>query len=88
MHRKFLSVLSSAFMVTAVCGNFDFTEIYAAESYPVQEFILGIADTDRNMNVSGTLLKSDVFNGTDSEKVSRLGLKVRAFEVSSLLTIL
>lgn len=82
MHRKFLSVLSSAIILTAVCGDFDFKETYAAESYPVQEFMLSIADTDRNVNVSGTLLKSDIFNGTDSEKWSLTYVSDGVYEIA------
>lgn len=72
MYKKFLSVISVATLATSFCciNTDSAVESYAAESYPVQEFLIGIADTDRNVNVSGASIKSDVFNGTDSEKWS------------------
>lgn len=71
MYKKFLSVVSVAVLATSFCCmDTGSVESYAAESYPVQEFLIGIADTDRNVNVSGASIKSDVFNGTDSEKWS------------------
>ncbi len=53
-------------------GIFEKTEAEAASfSYPVQQFCMGIADTNRNVNISaedaGSPVTSDKHNGTDNE---------------------
>lgn len=62
-------MVSVATLATSFCCmDLGSVETYASESYPVQEFLIVIADTDRNINVSGNSVRSDIFNGTDSEK--------------------
>lgn len=82
MYKKFLSVISVAAIATSVCAGLSFKETYAAESYPIQEFLMGIADTDRNVNISGNSLKSDIFNGTGSEKWSLNYISDGVYEIA------
>ena len=42
----------------------------AGVSYPVQYFRLGMADTDANVNASGSALAPSALNGTNAEKWS------------------
>lgn len=68
--RILSAVLSAAAVITSIPFSFAYQnmEASAAVSYPVQKFLMGISDTDRSVNASGTALKSDTANGTNSEE--------------------
>lgn len=75
--KRIISVLTSVGMVAAafsgitssVSDNLNLN-VYAAASYPVQEFRLGMSDTDHNVTASGTALAPAEIKGTDNEKWS------------------
>lgn len=68
--RILSAVLSAAAVITSIPFSFAYQnmEASAAVSYPVQKFLMGISDTDRSVNASGTALKSDTANGTNAEE--------------------
>lgn len=73
--RKMVSLLTAAALtVTGFAFDRDSnTTLHAsAASYPVQEFRMGIANTNRNVNISaaeiGAPVTSDLLNGTDAEE--------------------
>lgn len=55
--------------------------VSAEEGYPIQRFYMGIYNTNRNVNSSDTLLKSDVQNGTNSEEWSLNYVSSDVFEI-------
>lgn len=84
--KKIISLLmSAATTVTAIPFAFVSESIVAnaAESYPVQKFLMAISDTNQNVNVSGTRLKPDVQNGTNTEKWSLNFVSDNVFEIVS-----
>lgn len=73
-NKMFVSCLTALALAagTFPFGIFEKTEAEAASfSYPVQQFRMGIADTNRNVNISGaesgSPVTSDKINGTDNE---------------------
>ena len=68
--RMLSAFLSTAALITAIPFSFagQNLEASAAVSYPVQKFLMGISNTDRSVNASGTALKSDTANGTNAEE--------------------
>lgn len=84
--KKIVStVLSVTTMIAAIPLGFkaERFEAFAAESYPVQKFLMGISDTDRSVNASGTSLKSDTSNGTSSEEWSLNYVSDGVYEIVS-----
>ncbi len=68
--KRLISAITSAvIMITAIpiIGN---SAAYAAESYPVQEFRLGMSDTNNNVCANGSSLMPSVMTGEDDEKWS------------------
>lgn len=53
----------------------------AGVSYPVQYFRLGMADTDANVNASGSALAPSALNGTNAEKWSVNWVSSGVFEI-------
>ncbi len=57
----------------------------SAASYPVQEFRMGIANTNRNVNISaaeaGAPVTSDLFNGTDAEEWTLNYIEAGVYEI-------
>lgn len=84
--KKIVStVLSVTTMIAALPLGFkaERFEVFAAESYPVQKFLMGISNTDRSVNASGTTLKSDISNGTSSEEWSLNYISDGVYEIVS-----
>lgn len=84
--KKIVStVLSVTTMIAAIPLGFkaERFEVFAAESYPVQKFLMGISNTDRSVNASGTTLKSDISNGTSSEEWSLNYVSDGVYEIVS-----
>lgn len=95
--KQVIGLLSSAviavtgFSVNATQSNISFTVNAVDFNYPVQEFRMGIGDTNRNVNVSGTTLSSQTDNGTKNEKwylnyVSSGVYEIVSSESSNILT--
>ncbi len=76
MNKSFNSLLTAAILgISSVAGAFTVfdrqpLEVEAAVSYPVQEFRLGMADTDNNVTSSGVNLVPSVMMGENNEKWS------------------
>ncbi len=78
VRKKLLSsVTAFGLGITAVTGALpirqvseQFTADAADVSYPVQEFRLGMADTDNNVSASGSSLVPSELTGTSNEKWS------------------
>ncbi len=81
MNKKIKALLTAAMMCVSAAGSVSvpmagetetFTADAASFSYPVQEFRMGIGDTNRNVNTSeaeaGAPVTSDKQNGEGSEK--------------------
>ncbi|MBR1591739.1 MAG: RICIN domain-containing protein [Ruminococcus sp.] len=86
MKKKLISVLAAAGMcISAFTAAFpvDFNEItaYAAADYPVQEFRLGMADTDNNVASSGAALVPSETKGTNNEKWSLNYISSGVYEI-------
>ncbi len=58
----------------------------AAASYPVQEFRIGISNTDRNIISDGSALSSDTFKGTDNEKWNLNLINTGVYEIVNSAT--
>lgn len=71
--KKLISAFTSVAVAAAaipVIGNLSYTDVNAATSYPVQEFRLGMSDTNNNVTVSDTSLVPSVVTGKNNEKWS------------------
>ncbi len=86
--RKSISLLTAAVLtVTAIAfeSETDTTLHAAAASYPVQEFRMGIANTNRNVNISaaeaGAPVTSDLLNGTDAEEWTLNYIQADVYEI-------
>jgi len=91
--KKSVSLLTAAVLaVSAVAidtGNTDGLHA-AAASYPMQEFRMAIANTDRNINISaaetGAPVTSDLLNGTDSEEWRLNYIQAGVYEIVNVQT--
>lgn len=76
MKKNFSSLITAAVLgISSVAGTFtafdgQTFEAEAALSYPVQEFRLGMSDTDNNVTSGGVNLVPSVTTGADNEKWS------------------
>lgn len=80
MKKKICSLITSAAMCTAFAASTLFTGVNeqsvsltadaASAAYPVQEFRLGMSDTDNNVTANNGSLAPSVEKGTDNEKWS------------------
>lgn len=79
------TILSAVTLITAIpfCSDNSLINVSAAETYPVQKFLMGISDTDRSVNASGSILKSDTSNGTKAEKWSLNYVSDGVYEIVS-----
>ncbi|MDE5765379.1 MAG: RICIN domain-containing protein [Ruminococcus sp.] len=73
--KRIVSALTSVGMFAVVFSGItpaasEKLNVYAASSYPVQEFRLAMADTDHNVTASGVQLAPAELEGTNSEKWS------------------
>ena len=68
--KRVTSLLTAAVMGFGALafGSYSDMTAQAASSYPVQEFRLGISNTDRNASANGTAVTSANLEGKDSEK--------------------
>lgn len=85
-NRKLLAGLLSAVMTcTAAACLPELPQIRAdaAVSYPVQYFRMGMADTDANVNASGTSVAPGAQNGTNAEKWSLNYVSAGVYEIVS-----
>lgn len=73
----------SAVVFSADTQFVDTIDANAAEAYPVQEFLMGISDTNQNVNASGTILETDAQNGSNTEKWSLNFVSDGVFEIVS-----
>lgn len=85
--KKGVSLLLAS--ITMTTGLFDVmptmtkVEVYAAASYPVQRFQMGISDTNRNVNAEDSTVKSAVQNGTAAENWTLNYVSDGVFEIVS-----
>ena len=96
MKKRIASFFTAAAMclsVTSGIKDFDFTaetETQAAASYPVQEFRMGISNTNRNINISGTksgsALNSWTTNGVDNENWTLNYISAGVYEIVNVAT--
>ncbi len=73
MNNKFKAMFTAAVMCvsalgSAVSGDVGNRAEAASFSYPVQEFRMGISDTNRNISADGSSLNSSLLSGRDNEK--------------------
>lgn len=78
----FLSITTLIAAIPFGLSNYSM-DLTAAESYPIQKFLMGISDTDRSVNASGSTLKSDVQNGSTAEKWSLNYISDGVYEIVS-----
>lgn len=89
IHKRILSALTSAGICASAFSGIlpenlsGEISVYAAESYPVQEFRLAMADTDNHITASGTALMPSEMQGTDAEKWSLNYVSDGVFEIVS-----
>ena len=80
----------SASVITIAIAATGSSTVFAAASYPVQEFRFGIADTDRNIAISGTsagdYLTSNTMQGTANEKWSLNYISAGVYEIVNSAT--
>lgn len=80
--------VSASFFAAAIAASVSTT--FAAANYPVQEFRFGIADTDRNIAISGTsagdYLTSNTMQGTANEKWSLNYISAGVYEIVNSAT--
>ncbi len=77
-----LSAMSGA--APSVCGDLGVLTADAADAaYPVQEFRLGMADTDNNVTAEGSMLMPAVMSGTSAEKWSLNYVSAGVYEIVS-----
>ena len=80
----------SASVITIAIAATGSSTVFAAASYPVQEFRFGIADTDRNIAISGNsagdYLTSNTMQGTANEKWSLNYISAGVYEIVNSAT--
>ncbi len=90
-----LSIMTALLMVICSAGEFSFTgknQVFAAESYPVQELRFGIGDTNRSFSISDTAdgsyisSLSELNAGTDNAKWSLNYISDGVYEIVSSAT--
>ncbi len=87
-HTKGVGLLTAAVLVVtgvAFDTGADTALHAAAASYPVQEFRMGIANTNRNVNISaaenGAPVTSDLLNGSDNEEWTLSYIEAGVYEI-------
>ncbi len=90
MGMDFTKARISASVITIAIAATGSSTVFAAASYPVQEFRFGIADTDRNIAISGTsagdYLTSNTMQGTANEKWSLNYISAGVYEIVNSAT--
>ena len=90
--RLFSGLMAAVTMLTALPAvSWTAAETaQAAASYPVQEFRIGISNTDRNVNIAGTSagsqLNSWTTNGVDNEKWTLNYISAGVYEIVNAAT--
>ncbi len=78
--------MSAAALTSIIPERVSELSAYAAASYPVQEFRLGMADTDNNVTASGASLAPAEMQGTSDEKWSLNYISSGVYEIVNSAT--